>query len=163
MPGLNQERGVATLTKSKTVALTAIVWVSAAHAGDTVLHGFGYEVWGAKTPAARTIELKTPPALQIIVGEQKLMLEQTRLSDLVKRFGGAVHSQGDAGDAVDWIRYSDAVTGRALWFASDEIGGSGKAVMSFALAAGDGTGCDKPLGADRKGHTQPAFAWLFAP
>lgn len=137
-----------TLAKSMTVAVTAVVWASAAQAGDAVLHGFGYEVWGAKPPAARTIELKTPPALEITVGGQRIALEHTRLADLVKHFGGAIHSQGDAGDSIDWVCYSDATAGRTFWFASDEMGGSGKAVMSFALAAGDGgregNGCDKP-------------------
>jgi hypothetical protein len=50
--------------------------------------------------------------------------------------------------SIDWVCYSDAPTARTLWFSSDEMGGSGKAVMSFALAAGDGgsegNGCDKP-------------------
>ena len=137
-----------TLTKSMTVALTAFICVSAAEAGDAALRGFGDEVWGAKTPTPRTIELKAPLALQIFVGGQKLMLEQTTLADLVKRFGGAAHSQGDAGNAIDWVCYSDATTRRTLWFASDEMGGARKAVMSFALAVGDGgsegNGCDKP-------------------
>jgi hypothetical protein len=127
--GLNRDRVVATLTKSITVALTVVAWVSAARASDTLLHGFGYEVRGAKPSAGRTIELKTPPALQITVGGQSVALEQMRLADLVKRLGGAIHSQGDAGDAIDWICYSDAPMGRTLWFASDEMG-AGKAVMS---------------------------------
>jgi hypothetical protein len=72
--------------------------------------------------------------------------EMKHLRNLVKRFGGAINSQGDAGDSIDWVCHSDA--GRTLWFASDEMGGSGKAVMSFALAVRDGgsggNGCDKP-------------------
>lgn len=86
-----------TLAKSMTIAVTAVVWASAARAGDAILHGFGDEVWGAKPPAARTIELETPPALQIIVGGKRVVLEQTRLMDIVKRFGGAIRSKGDAG------------------------------------------------------------------
>jgi hypothetical protein len=74
--------------------------------------------------------------------------EMKHLRNLVKRFSGAINSQGDAGDSIDWVCYSDA--GRTLWFASDEMGGSGKAVMSFALAARDGgsggNGCDNTNG-----------------
>ena len=40
---------VATLTKSMTVALTAVAWVSAAVASDAVRRGFGYEVCGRET------------------------------------------------------------------------------------------------------------------
>ena len=66
---------------------------------------------------------------------------------LVKRFGGSIHSRGDAGDSIYWVCYNDAPTVRTLWFVSDEMGGSGKAVMALALATnggGDQDGCARP-------------------
>ena len=38
--------------------------------------------------------------------------EMKHLRNLVKRFSGAINSQGDAGDSIDWVCYSDA--GRTL-------------------------------------------------
>jgi hypothetical protein len=111
------------------------------------LHGFGREVWRSKSSEAHVTHLKAPPALRILVGGETLELERTTLSNLVKRFGGSVHSWGDAGDSIYWVCYNDAPTRRTLWFVSDEMGGSDKAVMALAPAAdggGDHDGCARP-------------------
>jgi hypothetical protein len=128
------------LAKSMPAAFVAFASVSTALGADVDMHDFGREVWRSKSSEAHVIHLKAPPTLQIVVGGEILELEGTTLSDLVKRFGGSIHSRGDAGDSIYWVCYNDAPTRRTLWFVSDEMGGSDKAVMALALAADGGGG-----------------------
>jgi hypothetical protein len=90
------------LAKSMPAAFVAFASVSTALGADVDLHGFGREVWHSKSSEAHVIHLKAPPTLQIVVGGETLELEGTTLSDLVKRFGGSIHSRGDASDSIYW-------------------------------------------------------------
>jgi hypothetical protein len=112
------------LAKSTLAAFVAFSSAFTALAAALYLHGFGREVWRSKPSEAHVIHLKAPPTLRIVIGGESLELERTTLPDLVKRFGGAIHSRGDAGDSIYWVCYYDAPTRRTLWFVSDEMGGS---------------------------------------
>lgn len=96
------------------------------------------------------------------LGTTPLLFEKTTLDNLVTTYGGTIHSQGDAGDAVSWLCYTQhartrADTPRTVWFTStSEMAGSGHTLSMVAVEnvdAGRVSGC---LTAP-KGFTFPSF------
>jgi len=59
------------------------------------------------------------------VSGQRVVLEETELTAMQKRFGGAIGHRGDAGDALSWLCFcgSDDKGDWVLWLMSSEIDG----------------------------------------
>jgi hypothetical protein len=58
-----------------------------------------------------------------VLGAMSLVFEKTRLDDLQKAFGGTLHAQGDAGNGVTWLCFTQhaatkADTPKTVWFTS---------------------------------------------
>jgi|GEM_PF-5756908 len=97
------------------------------------------------------------------LGTTPLQFEKTRLEDLVTAWGGTIRSQGDAGDAVSWLCYTQHArtktdTPRTVWFTSTaEMAGPGGHTLSMVAVenvdAAKVSGC---LSAP-KGFAFPAF------
>jgi hypothetical protein len=64
-----------------------------------------------------------PMITSLSVAEYPITLGETRLSDLQKRFGGAIGTKGDAGDFLQWLCFANGNHSRpwVLWLESGEM------------------------------------------
>ncbi|MDR3473993.1 MAG: hypothetical protein P4M09_20230 [Devosia sp.] len=106
------------------------------------------------------------------LGGAPLVFEKTRLDDLMASYGGTIHSQGDAGNAVSWLCYTRHArhktdTPETVWFTSTgEIAGGGHTLSMLAVEnvdAGKVSGClTAPKGFAFPSFGVPAVGSTFA-
>jgi hypothetical protein len=130
-----------------TASAYAVLAAGDVKAADVRLQGFAWEV--ERNDFFSAIELKRIPGFTVSAAGFPIVLEETPLEQITKRFGGTIHAQGDAGDSVSWLCYNYTSDGnkRTVWFLSGEMGGNERAVLSVAEAADGGTvqkGCSSP-------------------
>jgi hypothetical protein len=92
------------------------------------LTGMGKNLFGNYFNFAKA-NLATVPVGSISVGGLKVKLQSTRLSDVVKKFGGAISRADDA----SWVCYHNGEA--STWFISNALGGQ-EFVMIVAVEAG---------------------------
>ena len=101
-------------------------------------------------------------AAGVTLGTAPLLLEKTRIDDLATQYGGTIHSQGDAGDAVSWLCYTQhartkADTPKTVWFTSSgEMAGEGHTLSMVAVENVDAAKLSGCLTAP-KGFAFPSF------
>ncbi|WP_443747479.1 hypothetical protein [Asticcacaulis solisilvae] len=70
------------------------------------------------------------------IGTWSGQFEQTRLTDVQKRFGGQIEREGDAGSAMQWLCYDLPAQHQRVWLSSYEINGGAVAdVTMWGVAA----------------------------
>ncbi|RYE11162.1 MAG: hypothetical protein EOP22_01410 [Hyphomicrobiales bacterium] len=99
----------------------------AAPAQAAGLSGMGANIFGSFFNFSKA-NLEQQPVKKISAGKLDIDLQRTKLSALVKAFGGTIQSDGDA----TWVCYSTGETNN--WFISNALGGQ-EFVMMVAVEA----------------------------
>ena len=120
------------------LAATAALATTSGYAEDARLSGMGANIFGNSFFHFSEANLKAPPVTSINVGRMRVLLQQTKLSELRKVFGGTIYQQGVEHNAAYWLCYTtDGSKGQAatVWFLSNSLGGGDFVMMVAAEAA----------------------------
>jgi hypothetical protein len=91
--------------------------VPAAFASEAVFGGFAEIAASGQYPAVNPAPLPSGSVASIKAGAMEIIFESTKLTDIQKTFGGALHDQGEAGGHIIWICYGRG--DETMWFYSD--------------------------------------------
>jgi len=120
-------------------ALLAAFILSAAPVSAASLGGMGKAIFGNGFNFSK-VNLEKTPIQAIGVGKLKVVLQQTRLKDIQKAFGGTLQQEGEGASRADWLCYgAEAGT---VWFISNALGGFEFVMMVAAEAGKPSKGCD---------------------
>ena len=137
------------------LAAIAALATSSGYAAGGGLSGMGANIFSDSFFHFSQANLKTPPVTSMTVGRMRVLLQQTRLSDLRKAFGGTVNQQG----AAYWLCYTiNGPSGQAakVWFLSKSLGG-GDFVMMVAAEASSPSGASADCSPAPAGFSVPVM------
>ncbi len=110
------------------------------------LSGMGNAIFGNSVFNFSKANLPAAPVKTIKVGPLAVVLQQTRLADVRKAFGGTIQQEGEGSSRADWLCYATGGTdGPAanVWFIANALGGFEFVMMVAAEAASKpAAGCD---------------------
>jgi hypothetical protein len=127
--------------KQAALIVALLIAAPVAAAEPTLGPGFADTVIRYTGPEGKVFD---KPVDLITIGDFDVRLEVTNLTDVTSAFGGEIHHQGEAGEAVTWLCYTRDE--RVFWFYSDGEMGDGKVNMvavEDAPGASTGAGCSE--------------------
>lgn len=121
-------------------AILAALLLGTAPAAAAKLGGMGQMIFGNSFNFSKA-NLEKAPVGAITVGNLRVTLQRTRLSEVQKAFGGTLQSEGDGSGKAVWLCYSGS--GANVWFISNALGGFEFVMMVAAEASSrPSAGCD---------------------
>lgn len=123
---------------SAAIALFATFALGSSPAAAAGLTGIGKAIFG-NTFTFNKANIPSVPVEAITVGGLKVVLQNTRLSEVKKAFGGTAMQSGDGSGRADWLCYStDGSDGQKanIWFISNALGGHDFVMMVALEVAG---------------------------
>lgn len=130
---------------SAAIAMFAAFALGSAPAAAAGLSGIGKAIFGS-TFTFNKANIPTVPVEAINVGGLKVVLQNTRLSEVKKAFGGTPMQSGDGSGRADWLCYTtDGSKGPQanVWFISNALGGHDFVMMVAVELANKATpGCE---------------------